>query len=107
MCSKAISLLWSGHEARVEIVGSNQVLPLKLPSLLQPAFQATVYFDQLVHFPRHVVQLLLCLLELGIQLSRGFLHILVKIFIQSKNATWYKYFRELAPRRAAPAWRHN
>ena len=57
VCSKAISLLWSGHEAKVETVGSNQVLFLNFPSLephcnltatsLQRAFQATVYFDQL------------------------------------------------------------
>ena len=47
MCSKAISLLWSGHEARVETVGSNQVLFPQVSLTLQPAYQATVYFDQL------------------------------------------------------------
>ena len=48
VCSKAISLLWSGHEARVEIVDTNQVLSLSLAKLSHwNSEQATVYFDQL------------------------------------------------------------
>ena len=49
MCSKAISLLWAGHEARVESFGGNQVLfpPSSPPHCNCYCHQATVYFDQL------------------------------------------------------------
>ena len=48
VCSKAISLLWAGHEARVESVGGNQVLfTSSSPPHCNDYHQATVYFDQL------------------------------------------------------------